>query len=129
MGKPLDTDLRRRVVAAIEGGMSTRKAAKRFSVSYSSAGAWARLKRATGDVLPMRQGHGTGSILDAYGAFILTLIEDQKDISLAEMAVRLEQDQSLKVPPSTLSYWLKRQGISYKKRQDMQLSKTAKTSG
>ena len=30
MGKPLDVDLRRRVVAAIESGMSTSAAARRF---------------------------------------------------------------------------------------------------
>ncbi len=35
MGKPLDTDLRRRVVAAIEGGMSTRAAAERFAVALT----------------------------------------------------------------------------------------------
>ncbi|MCC6917554.1 MAG: IS630 family transposase, partial [Alphaproteobacteria bacterium] len=39
MGKPLGVDLRRRVVAAIEGGLSTREAAERFSVSKAAAGA------------------------------------------------------------------------------------------
>lgn len=32
MGKPYSVDLRQRVVAAIEGGLSTRQAAARFAV-------------------------------------------------------------------------------------------------
>ena len=32
MGKPYSMDLRERVVAAIEGGMSTRQAARRFAI-------------------------------------------------------------------------------------------------
>jgi transposase len=50
MGKPYSMDLRKRVVAAIEGGESTHQAAVRFSIGIATAGAWARLKRATGDV-------------------------------------------------------------------------------
>jgi transposase len=71
MGRPLDVDLRRRVVAAIESGMSTGAAARRFSVSKAAAGAWSRLKRATGDVLPKPQGSGFGSVLDPHEVFIL----------------------------------------------------------
>ena len=56
MGRPLDIDLRRRAVAAVESGFSTGQAAKRFSVSKAAVGAWVRLKRATGDVLPSRRG-------------------------------------------------------------------------
>jgi transposase len=38
MSKPLSVDLRERVVAAVDGEMSRRKAAERFGVSISSAG-------------------------------------------------------------------------------------------
>jgi transposase len=69
IGKPYSMDLRR-VVAAIEGGMSTRAAAARFSVGIATAGAWARLKRATGEVPLARQGKPKGSELDAHADFI-----------------------------------------------------------
>jgi transposase len=36
MGKPLSTDLRSRLVAAVSGGMSRRRAAERFGVSIVS---------------------------------------------------------------------------------------------
>ena len=74
MGRPLDVDLRRRVVGAVEDGLSTGHAAERFSVSKAAVGAWVRLKRATGDVLPKPHGSGFGSVLDPHEAFILGLI-------------------------------------------------------
>lgn len=117
MGKPLGVDLRRRVVAAIEGGLSTREAAERFSVSKAAAGAWARLKRATGDVAPKPQGSPEGSRLDVHEGFILALIEADKDITLSEMADRLEADHGLCVVPSTIWYFLDRRGITFKKNR------------
>ncbi|MBL4557215.1 MAG: IS630 family transposase [Rhodobacteraceae bacterium] len=117
MGRPLDVDLRRRVVAAIESGMSTGAAARRFSVSKAAAGAWSRLKRATGDVLPKPQGSGFGSVLDPHEVFILGLIEADRDVTLAEIADRLESDRGLRVASSTIWYWLDRRGITFKKNR------------
>ena len=37
MGKPYFLDLRRRVVSAIEGGMSRNRAAKQFGVAISTS--------------------------------------------------------------------------------------------
>jgi len=85
MGKPYSLDLRERVVGAIEGGMSTRAAAARFSVGIATAGAWARLKRATGAVRPAKQGKPKGSVLDAHADFIFGLIEEAPDTTLDEM--------------------------------------------
>jgi transposase len=117
MGKPLGVDLRRRVVAAIEGGLSTREAAERFSVSKAAAGAWARLKRRTGDVAPKPQGSPEGSRLDAHEGFILGLIEADKDITLSEIADRLVIDHGLRVVPSTIWYFLDRRGMTFKKNR------------
>src|SRR6202011_3025207 len=64
MGKPYSMDLRERVVAAIEDGVSTRQAAARFAIGIATAGTWARLKRATGEVRPAKQGKPKGSVLD-----------------------------------------------------------------
>ena len=69
--------------------MSTGQAAKRFSVSISAAGAWARLKRATGSVHPVKQGKPKGSVLDALADFILGVMEETPDTTLDEMAERL----------------------------------------
>ncbi len=82
MGRPLSLDLRERVVAAIEGGMSTRQAAARFSIGIATAGTWARLKRAKGAVTPARQGKPKGSVLDPHTDFIRGLIDTAPDITL-----------------------------------------------
>jgi transposase-like protein len=71
-------DLRRRVVEAIEGGLSTREAARRFAIGIATAGAWHRLWRRTGNVEPGRQGQPRISKLDAHEAFILNLVEQSQ---------------------------------------------------
>jgi putative transposase len=45
MSKPYSMDLRERVVAAVERGLSRRKAAAQFGVSVRAAIAWVRLPR------------------------------------------------------------------------------------
>ena len=117
MGVPYSLDLRRRAVAAVEAGLSTREAGEQFSVGKATVGAWVRLKKATGDVKPKKQGHGKGSVLDPYQGFILGLIEDNKDTTLQEMSEALEAEHGLCIHPSTFWYWLDRQGITFKKRQ------------
>ena len=76
MGKPYSMDLRERVVAAIESGLSTRQAAARFAIGIATAGTWARLKRSTGEVRPAKQGKPKGSVLDGHAAFILGACRD-----------------------------------------------------
>ena len=56
MARSLSVDLRRRVVGAIEGGLSCRAAAQRFGVSASSAIRWRAMERREGDIRPKRQG-------------------------------------------------------------------------
>jgi putative transposase len=56
MGKPYSMDLRERVVAAVEKGMSRRQAAAHFGVSYSAAIAWVARLRKTGSLEPSQIG-------------------------------------------------------------------------
>ena len=117
MGKPLSMDLRRRVIAAIEGGSSTRAAAARFGVGIATAGAWARLKRDTGDVRPARQGPPAGSKLDPHEAFIFALIERTPDIALHEIAEQMKAECGVSAVPATIWYFLDRRGMTFKKNR------------
>lgn len=45
MGKPYSLDLRKRVVVAIEGGMSRNRAAKQFGGAISTAIGWCSVSR------------------------------------------------------------------------------------
>lgn len=116
MARALGIDLRQRVVDAIENGLSTREAARRFSIGIATAGAWHRLFRASGDVRPRRQGHPGGSKLDPHEAFILALVEETKDITLKEIAERLAAERGVSACPSTLWHFFDRRGITFKKR-------------
>ncbi|HKU54140.1 MAG TPA: transposase [Rhizomicrobium sp.] len=116
MGKPLSLDLRERVVAAIESGISTHQAAARFSVGIATAGSWARLKRATGSVKPARQGKPKGSVLDAHAGFIFGLIEERRDITLEEIAERLACERGVRVVTTAVWKFLDRHAMTHKKR-------------
>jgi transposase len=128
MAKAYDMDLRLRVVGAIEAGASTEAAADRFDIGKATAGAWARLKRATGAVTPGRQGKPKGSKLDPHADFILGLVEAAPDITLAEIAGRLIAERGVRAVPATIWYFFDKRGITYKKRPRTPPSKSAKTS-
>jgi transposase len=128
MGKSYSMDLRERVVAAIEGGMSTRQAAARFSIGIATAGAWARLKRAKGDVCPAKQGKPKGSVLDVHAAFIIGTLAEAPDTTLDEMVERLREECAVTVVRTAVWKLLDRLGLTHKKRPLMPASKTARMS-
>ena len=129
MTRSYGVDLRLRVIDAIEVGMSTRAAARRYSIGESTAGAWHRRWRATGRVEAGRQGNPGGSLLDAHEGFILASVDDAVDITLAEIAERLVRERSVTVDPSTIWYFFRRRGITYKKRPPTPRSRSARMSG
>ena len=118
MSGSLSADLRRRVISAIEDGLSGRKAAARFGVGIATAGAWYRHYRATGEVSPRKQGRPPGgSKLDPHADFIFALLEDRPDMSLVEIAAGLMVEHRLSVCPSTIWYFFDRRGYSFKKNR------------
>jgi transposase len=127
MGKPYSMDLRERVMAAIDGGLSTRRAAARFSVGIATAGAWARLKRAKGDVSPAKQGKPKGSVLDAHSTFIFGLIDAAPDITLDEIVERLKADRTVTVVRTAVWKFLDRRDMTHKKRPPMPANRSAPT--
>jgi transposase len=127
MGKPYSLDLRERVVAALESGMSTGEAAIRFSVGKATAGAWGRLKRSQGDVRAAQQGKPKGSVLDAHEAFILGMLREKPDTTLEEMAERLAAERGVRVVWTAVWKFLDRRGQTHKKRRRMPASRSAPT--
>ncbi|WP_353646998.1 IS630 family transposase [Mesorhizobium sp. WSM2240] len=115
MTRSLSGDLRGRVIAAIEDGVSTREAARRFRIGISTAGAWHRRYRETGEMQARKQGQPSRSKLDTHEAFILALIEDAPDITLAEIGERLAAELGVRAAPSTVWLFLDRRGITFKK--------------
>lgn len=62
-----------------------------------------------------KQGRRGGSRLDAHEAFIISMIEASKDVTLNEMVARLNEDRSVCVGRSTLDVWLRKRGFTFKK--------------
>ena len=116
MPKPLSYDLRARVLAAVDGGLSCRQAAERFGVSPSSAIRWQALRRAGGDARPKPSGgdrlsHRT----EAHAALIQAALDEVGDIALTELKARLaEQGASTSV--ASLWRYFRRHKITRKKR-------------
>lgn len=128
MVRALSDDLRGRVLSAVAGGLSARAAARRFGVGASTAIAWADRRRCHGETSARRQGKPRGSRLDAHKDFILGLIKERADITLAEMAGKLAAERQVHISAAMLCVWLKRSGMTYKKRRRTPPSKTDLTS-
>ena len=127
MGKPFGLDLRERVVSALEAGMSTREAAEVFSIGIATAGAWGRLKRAQGDVRPLRQGRPKGSVLDGHAEFILGLVREKPDTTLDELVDRLAAERGVRVARTVVWKFLDRHDQTHKKRPLTPANRTVPT--
>jgi transposase len=128
MGRPLSNDLRERVVSAVSGGLSRRRAAAQFDVSVSSAIRWTRLSQRTGEVKPKPQGGDTRSArIEAHAALIFSLLEARRDMTLEELRAGLAE-RGVAVAVSTLWRFFERHGITLKKRPGMRPSRIAPTS-
>ncbi len=127
MARAFSLDLRRRVIDAITEGLSTREAARRFRIGVSTAGSWHRAWRATGSIQPGRQGAREGSKLDRHEAFILDLVDVEKDITLAEIAARLSTERGVRSCAATVHGFFKKRGVTFKKRRRTPPSRTGTT--
>ena len=128
MARPCGIALRRRVVAAIDEGMSARAAAARFSVAPSSAIKWHQQWRTERSLEPARLGQPPGSKLDAFEAFILDLVAVDKDIALHEIVARLLTEHGVRTCPSSVWYFFAKRGLTHKKRPGTRPSRHARTS-
>ena len=125
MPRSYSTDLRVRVIDSISDGLSRRRAAARFGVGASTAVKWYRRYRATGEIAARKQGQPGGSKLDAHEAFILALVRERPDISLAEIAERLAETRAVSACVATVWYFFERRGISFKKNRARRRARAA----
>jgi transposase len=124
MARTLSQDLRDRVVATIDGGMSCRAAAAHFDVSISSAIRWRRLALEHGRaVAKPRGGDCHSGRIEAHGHFIKQLLAEQGDITLVEIQAQLSE-RGVPVGIGTVHRFFARHGITRKKRPGTRSSKT-----
>ena len=111
MAGAYSTDLRSRVLAAVEAGETPGAAARRFAVGRSTAYRWAAAAREEGrrQAKPMRGGpapRGRGDV----EAAMLELAGGPDHLGLAEIAARLAGTHGLRVHLTTVHRALRRAG-------------------
>lgn len=128
MPRVLSQDLRERVVAAVEGGMSCRAAAERFGVSAASAIRWRQLMLQHGTPAAKPQGGDRRSAkIEAHAALIHAALERQSDITLEELRTMLA-GHGVSTSITTLWRFFARHRITRKKRPPMRASRAGPTS-
>ena len=110
-------DLRERVVDAVEKGASRRGAAGTFKVSVSTAIRWMRRLATTGRCTPLASGGDHRSKdLEQHKDWLLALVGEEPDATLAEIQTRLAATHGLKKSPSCLWRFFRRHDVTFKKK-------------
>lgn len=122
MGAPYAQDLRDRVLAAYDRGMTTKQIADTFGVSPSWARRVKQRRREHGETTPRPMGGVTAIKIDM--ARLSELVRDQPDATLQELAERLGCGCSA----AAVCLALKRAKITFKKRRSTPRNRTARTS-
>jgi transposase len=121
-------DLRERVIDAVEKeGMSRRAAARRFGVSESAAVKWLQRYEGTGHRQPVGTGGHRPSKLKPHRDFIEAALKDKPDLTLEALGQRLLAERGVKADTGMLSRFLRREGITLKKRRWWRASRIART--
>jgi transposase len=114
MAKPYSEDLRERVVRAVEGGRSRHEAAGQFHVSVSFVVKLMQRFQATGSVKPGNFGGHKEPKLARHEAVVREFVEQTPSATLLELQKKLSE-QGVEVGKSSISRFLRRLRISYKK--------------
>lgn len=115
MGKPYSLDLRERVVAAIEGGMSRHGAAKRFGIAVSTAIGWMQRVEKTGSVAAGQMGgHKPKTLSGEHAAWLAQRIREA-DFTLRGLVAELAE-RGLKVDYRSVWAFVHAEKLSFKKK-------------
>lgn len=127
MPKPLSKDLRVRVIEAVDAGASRRAAAKTFKIAPSTAIKWVSDWRRTGrrEAAPLG-GDRRSSRIERFADQILTLVDATPDMTLAEIAVHLDEKHGVRFSESVIWRCLDRHAVTYKKNSARQRAGTGR---
>ena len=118
-------DLRARVAAYVEAGHSRRRAAAHFSVSPSFVINLMRALGERGELAPKPRGGRRHAKLEPHRVFLLRRVAEKDDITMLELAADLLTQSGVKADPASLSHWLIRNGLSFKKKPSGQRMRSA----
>ena len=126
MSRSYSTDLRIRVIEAISGGLIEAPGGGSFwHRGFDGGNVVSALSRDGRGFRARKQGQPGGSKLDVHEAFILALVRERPDISLAEIAECLAEKRAVSACPATIWYFFDRRGISFKKNRARRRARAA----
>lgn len=112
--KPYSEDLRRRIVAAVEGGMSKSEAARVFDVSLSSVKRYLRLAARQGSLAPRKGGGRPPKANAAIASLLEEDVNRRPYAAVWERAGLLRSVSGVRLSVSTVRRLLRRLGFSQK---------------
>ena len=128
-GQSYSEDLRGRVLAAVDGGLAARAAARVFRVSVSYIYKALIRRRRTGEVsASARRGHRPRKLTPAQEAALASHIEAHPDITLAALQSWLAGEHAVRLSNGAMWSAVDRLGLSFKKRHSTPPSRTARMS-
>jgi transposase len=116
MAKTYSMDLRERVCRYVKSGHSRHAAAAHFSTSVSFVVNLMKLLRETGSLTARARGGLRHAKLAPHGAFLLARVQETPDVTMPELVAELKE-RGVTVDPSSVSHFLLRNGLSYKKNR------------
>lgn len=117
MPKPLDIELRKRVVETVLSGTTLDDAATIHGVGRASANRWTSRFKKTGDLAPKpRGGRHHVKLTEESIKYLIDYVKAHPDSTLVQLVEELEKSCQVKVGKSTISDTLRKRGLSRKKK-------------
>jgi len=116
MTHPISNDLRKRIVRAVEDGISRNAAAEKYDVGISTVIRLMQRWNETGSLEPSKERRSQEFKLAPYEDRVRELIEDRPDITLLEIKEYFAKS-GVNVGQSSIYRFLAHLGLSYKKKR------------
>ena len=116
MGKPYSMDLRERAMRRVQAGEPVRRVAAALSVAPSTVVKWSLRARATGSVAPGRTGGCRPRLIAGAHETWLRERAARGDFTLRGLVTELAE-RGLKVDYRTMWSFIRREGLSFKKKR------------
>lgn len=115
MAGPISMDLRRRAMARLAAGESTRMVASALGVAVSSVVKWSQRQRATGSCAPAKMGGNNPTVLkDADRAFVRERLAGEPHLALRALQAELAA-RGTKASYGAIWAFVHADGLSFKK--------------
>ena len=124
--KPLSEDLRKRMIAAREGGESPGEVHRRFGVSRSSEARLWRQYQKSGHYRPKQIGGYRRSRLSDHEPSLRRWIKEQPDLTIDELCQRCRTELKVQIGRTAMWHRLERMGLSYKKNAARRRARAAR---